>query len=61
MSFRQEELTALALMDPEDILKEIREKEKLRDQMVGGLYPGIVQGEIDQLKRVYRQRTGTQL
>lgn len=40
---------ALKLTDPDDIVREIVARKKLRGQMVGQLYPGVLAEEIDAL------------
>jgi hypothetical protein len=36
---------ALELTDPNKVIEQIRARQKLRRQMVGGLYPGILADE----------------
>jgi len=41
---------------PDRIIAEINERIKLKAQLVGWLYPPIVQGEIDELKALYTDK-----
>jgi hypothetical protein len=44
---------ALALTDPTEVLKEIRIRRDLRNQMVGSLYPSILADEAGRLLEQY--------
>lgn len=43
-------------LDPEGILEEIRERQSLIMQMMGSLYPSILNGEILKLDQEYRRK-----
>ena len=43
----------------DEIIENIKSREELLTQMVGNLYPGIVQDEITVLKEIQSERTST--
>ena len=57
MSVTKEELAALILGGPEVVKHAIDDRRKLRDQMVGQLYPSILADEIAHLQLVYAGMT----
>lgn len=52
---------ALALTDTDAVLDEIIARKKLRNQMVGNLYPQILVDQVGQLVRRYDELGGTRL
>lgn len=46
-------------LNPEGILKEIKERNDLMHQMLGWLYPSILQQEIEQLYNQYLSKAYT--
>lgn len=49
---------ALNLTDPTEINREIESRIQLHDEMIGSLYPQIVEDEIMQLRKRYSELTG---
>ena len=58
MTIGKEELVAITLMDVGSVLSEIKKRRDLQSQMVGQLYPSIIEDECGQLERIYHQKMG---
>lgn len=52
---------ALKFTDPDALVMEIHLRKKLREQMVGNLYPNIVADEVGQLVARFEEVGGTNL
>lgn len=52
----KEERVALILMGPDGIQQEIEDRRTLLGQMVGTLYPAILRGEIEELRKLRDQQ-----